>query len=276
MELYLVLALFGTLAGVTTVLFGFGGGFVVVPVLYRTLVHLHGADSAIGQSAMQVAVATSTCVMIVGAGLATRRHHRAGNVDWGQVRPLLAAIAVGAVAGAAAATVLRSDWVRWAFVVYLACTILDGLMRPGFIRPRVADAAQAARPRPSGPLTAFLGLAIGAVAAFLGVGGSVMTVPLMRRRGAPMVQATAAANPLSLPVALAGTATYVLLAWEQGAAFGAGYAGFVDLRAFAVLVVGSWLGIRLGGRFVGRLPDGLHAKVYLALLTLVLLAMLMR
>ncbi|CAN7718595.1 sulfite exporter TauE/SafE family protein [Acidovorax sp. LjRoot66] len=276
MEFYLVLAVFGTLAGVTTVLFGFGGGFVVVPVLYRTLVHMHGSESPLGQSAMQVAVATSTCVMIVGAGLATRRHQRAGNVDWAQVRPLLAFIAVGAVAGAAAATVLRSDWVRWTFVAYLALTILDGLLRPGFIRPRAAVATPQDGTRPSGPVTALLGLAIGAVASFLGVGGSVMTVPLMRRRGAPMVQATAAANPLSLPVALAGTATYVLLAWEQAAPLGAWHAGFVDLRAFAVLVAGSWLGIRLGGRFVGRLPDGLHAKVYLALLAVVLLAMLMR
>ena len=35
--LYLVLALFGVLSGVTTVLFGFGGGFVAVPVLYAAL-----------------------------------------------------------------------------------------------------------------------------------------------------------------------------------------------------------------------------------------------
>jgi uncharacterized membrane protein YfcA len=34
-SIYLVLAGFGGLAGVTTVLFGFGGGFVVVPLLYR-------------------------------------------------------------------------------------------------------------------------------------------------------------------------------------------------------------------------------------------------
>lgn len=276
MEFYLVLAVFGTLAGVTTLLFGFGGGFVVVPVLYRMLVHVHGADSAPGQLAMQVAVATSTCVMIVSAGLATRRHHRAGNVDWKQVRPLLGFIALGSVVGAAAATMLRSDWMRWAFVAYLALTILDGLLRPGFIRPLAAAATPRRGPRPSGQVTALLGLVIGAVACFLGVGGSVMTVPLMRRRGAPMVQATAAANPLSLPVALAGTATYVLLAWDQGTSLGPWHAGFVDLRALAVLVAGSWLGIRLGGRFVGRLPDGLHAKVYLALLAVVLLAMLMR
>jgi membrane associated rhomboid family serine protease len=36
-SIYFVLAGFGCLAGVTTVLFGFGGGFVVVPLLYRAL-----------------------------------------------------------------------------------------------------------------------------------------------------------------------------------------------------------------------------------------------
>ena len=42
MWIYLVLAVFGGLAGVTTVLFGFGGGFVVVPLLYRVLLLAHG------------------------------------------------------------------------------------------------------------------------------------------------------------------------------------------------------------------------------------------
>lgn len=37
-----------------------------------------------------------------------------------------------------------------------------------------------------------------------------MTVPLLRRRGLSMTQATAMANPLSLPVALVGTAVYML------------------------------------------------------------------
>ena len=35
--MYLLLLCFGVLAGVTTVLFGFGGGFVVVPLLYAVL-----------------------------------------------------------------------------------------------------------------------------------------------------------------------------------------------------------------------------------------------
>lgn len=157
---------------------------------------------------------------------------------------------------------------RWAFIVYLALTILDAALRPGFM-----DQASAS-PRPlSRPASAVAGTAIGAIAAFLGVGGSVLTVPLMRRRGASMSAATAMANPLSLPMALAGTCMYVLLAWRTRA-LGDWYAGYVDLRALAALVVGSWIGIALASALIGRIPDALHARIYLALLSLVLLVML--
>lgn len=116
------------------------------------------------------------------------------------------------------------------------------------------------------------GTLIGAVAALLGVGGSVMTVPLMRRRGASMTAATAMANPLSLPMAVSGTATYVLLSANHPA-LGDWYAGYLDLRALLVLAVGSWLGIRLASTWIGRITDRMHARVYLLLLTMVLVVM---
>lgn len=268
--MYAVLLACGGVAGVTTVLFGFGGGFVVVPLLYAMVRTLHGPDSAAGAAAMHIAVATSTCVMVFGASLATWRHHRARNVDWSQARMLGGYIAVGAVFGAAAATWLNGAWVRWAFVGYLSITILDSTLRPGFM-----EGSQEAVPPMSRRATAVLGIAIGTIASFLGVGGSVMTVPLMRRRGATMTQATAMANPLSLPMAIAGTVTYVALAWRQGAALGPGHAGYVDVMAFATLALGSWAGIRLASPFIGRIPDRVHAIVYVALLAVVLLVMLL-
>lgn len=72
--MYSVLLLCGGLAGVTTVLFGFGGGFVVVPLLYTLLMAVHGLDSGIGQAAMHIAVATSTALMVFAASLSTWRH----------------------------------------------------------------------------------------------------------------------------------------------------------------------------------------------------------
>ena len=217
---------------------------------------------------MHIAVATSTCVMIFSASMATVRQHRAGMIDWCLVRPLTGYIASGAVLGAILAISLQGIWVKWIFISYLVITLLDSFFRPGF----VTQAAGAVRPM-SGGVTAITGTTIGIVAAFLGVGGSVMTVPLMRRRGAKMAQATAMANPLSLPMALAGTITYIVMAWNDTSELGRGFAGYVDIQACILLVAGSWLGQKLSAPLIGRIPDRFYAKCYLGLLVFVLLVM---
>jgi hypothetical protein len=58
------LFLYGILSGVTTWLFGFGGGFVTVPLLYLLVTGAWGAQSVVGQQAMHIAVATSALVML--------------------------------------------------------------------------------------------------------------------------------------------------------------------------------------------------------------------
>lgn len=269
--LYLILALFGCISGVTTVLFGFGGGFVVVPVLYGVLTATHGADDAIGQAAMHIAVATSTCVMIVNSVAATRKHQRAGNIVRVYVWPLAGFIAVGALLGAWAATQASGDLVRGVFIAYLGVTILDCVLRQGFL---AQHAAQTPRPLGQGVVVGG-GVVIGAIATFLGVGGSVMTVPLLRRRGLPMAKAAAMANPLTLPVAVVGTLAYMAAARALPAALAPWIVGYVDLLAFAALALGSLAGIRLAAPLIPRIPDHLHARVYIGLLALVMLSMLL-
>lgn len=264
---WFLLCAFGVVAGVTTVLFGFGGGFVAVPLLFTLISVSHAPGSAIGEAAMHIAVATSTAAMIFGAGLSTLRHARARTLQWPVVRPLLGYVALGAVLGAWAATQVQGAWIRWLFIGYLGLTILDAVLRPGF----TVSTGDGMRPL-GRRASAVIGVGMGAVAAFLGVGGSVMSVPLMRRRGASMAVATASANPLSLPMAIAGTAAYAVLAWRTEA-LGPWFAGYIDVRALAVLVLGSWCGIRLAAPWIGRMPDALHVKCYLALLGVVLVVM---
>ncbi len=269
---YLLLTLFGCLTGVTAVLFGFGGGFVVVPLLYRMLTASHGADDPIGLSAMQIAVATSTCVMIVNALVATDKHRRAGNLIRDYLWPLGGFIGLGAVVGAIAAVWVSGEVIRYAFIAYLGVTIVDCLLRHGFL-----TRSEGAMPRRLRTVeTSGGGVGIGAIATFLGVGGSVMTVPLLRRCGLSMSQATSMANPLSVPVALAGTLTYMLMAGFSETDLGPWFIGYVDLLAFAVLTLGSMLGIRLATPWIGRIPDRVHAWVYIGLLVIVLLAMALK
>ncbi|MBU5900734.1 hypothetical protein JVW24_26815, partial [Vibrio cholerae O1] len=65
------------------------------------------------------------------------------------------------------------------------------------------------------------------IAAMLGVGGSVMTVPLLRRHGYEMKDCVSAANPLSSGIALMGAGMYGWLG--HGKIAGAGYLGYVNL-----------------------------------------------
>ncbi len=246
--LVLVLVGFGVLSGVTTVLFGFGGGFVTVPVVF--------ALSRGGPDGMHVAVATSNAVMIVNAAVAALAQRRAGRLRREDLWPLAAWMAVGAAGGAVAATAASEGVVRVLFAVYLGVTIVDSVVRRGFLRPGEV--------RPVGPVTSTVGgVGIGAVAAFLGVGGSVMTVPLLRRRGRPMVRAVAAANPLTLPVAVVATAVYALLP---------GTGGTVDLLAGAALLAGSLPTIPVARRLLPRIPDRAHAVAYVVLLLAALAA----
>ncbi|WP_223557526.1 sulfite exporter TauE/SafE family protein, partial [Pseudomonas sp. BF-B-18] len=170
---------------------------------------------------------------------------------------------------AVAAMWVSGEVIRYAFIAYLGVTIVDCLFRRGFLThagngiPRRLGRAEV-----SGG-----GVGIGAIATFLGVGGSVMTVPLLRRCGLSMSQATSMANPLSLPVALAGTVTYMAMAGFSDFDLGAWFVGYVDLLAFAVLTMGSLVGIRLATPWIGRIPDRIHARIYIGLLALVMISM---
>ncbi|MDA3629882.1 sulfite exporter TauE/SafE family protein [Saccharopolyspora sp. WRP15-2] len=258
----LVLLGFGCLTGVTTVLFGFGGGFIIVPVVFAVVSAATGAD------AMHTAVATSTAVMIVNASTATIAQARSGRLRKEHLHPLLEFIALGAVLGAVAANWAPESVLHVLFIAYLAVTIVDSLARRGFLdNSRDAEGA-----RPLGKVASTAGgVGIGAVASFLGVGGSVLTVPLLRRRGLPMADAAAMANPLSIPVAVAGTAVYAL---ATPTATYPGQIGHVNFVVGAILLCGSLPTIALTKRLVGKIPDRVHAIAYVALLVVVMITMI--
>ncbi|SQI32798.1 Sulfite exporter TauE/SafE [Providencia alcalifaciens] len=68
----LLLCLFGFISGITTALFGFGGGFIAVPLLYALITLVWGPRHDTSEVAMQIAVATSTFVMIFSSSLSSR------------------------------------------------------------------------------------------------------------------------------------------------------------------------------------------------------------
>jgi hypothetical protein len=269
----------GVVSGLTTVLFGFGGGFVTVPVIVW-------ADASLGPAAAHVAVATSSVVMVVNAGVATAATDRRILRELRNRAALLLLLAVGGAAGTLAAQHAPGQVTQWGFVTYLIITIADLLLRPGFFRPR-AEAARGRRDQPGrsgqsgqaghdtrGAIPVLLGVPIGAIAAFLGVGGSIMTVPLLRRSGRDMRTATSLANPLTLAIAVPAMAIFL----SQGTrlASGAGFflVGPADLGAAGALLAGALPVILILRRRRPRIPDRGYAWSYLLLLIVVTIVMI--
>jgi uncharacterized membrane protein YfcA len=166
---------------------------------------------------------------------------------------------------------MPGSWIKLFFILYILGVIADCLLRKGFMQDSDGHEFR----HMSRPIEFLAGLVIGAIASLLGVGGSVMTVPLMRRHGARMKNAVAMANPLSFPVAIVGTLTYVLAARQHHIDLGPDYLGFIHLPSFAILSACSVLGVELAVRTLPKIPDKAHAVIYVGLLILVVITMLL-
>jgi uncharacterized membrane protein YfcA len=128
-----------------------------------------------------------------------------------------------------------------AMVFYAATQILLDLRPPG------------SRELPGAPGLFAAGAVIGAVSSLLAAGGAFLTIPFLTWCKVPLRRAigTAAAN--GLPIAIAGTAGYVIngLRAEGLPALSVGY---VYLPALALVVTTSMLGAPVGARLAHRLP----------------------
>jgi uncharacterized membrane protein YfcA len=98
----------------------------------------------------------------------------------------------------------------------------------------------------------------------------------MRKLGAKMKNAVAIANPLSFPVGLVGAIGYITLAYSQHINLGSSYFGFVYLPALFFLIIGGAIGVPIGSRLINKIPDAIHAKIYILLLVIVLIAMIIK
>ncbi|WP_312117133.1 sulfite exporter TauE/SafE family protein [Brevibacillus reuszeri] len=253
----------GILTGILSSMFGFGGGFVLIPVMYLLLPGFDVPEAAI----MHVAIGTSLAVMIVNSINSTISHHRKQHVIWSIFFRLAPAIAVGALLGGLSTPFVQGDILRYLFILLVVYTIVTSIWKKSFLD---VDGLSFTLPTPI--KTSSLGLGIGFLATLLGVGGSVLTVPFLRKRGLAMLHAVSLANPLSLPIAIVGAITSIATGLQQPG-LPAWCFGFVYVPAFLGIVLGGFLGVPLGTRIAHRLPDRLFSKIYLSLLVVVVLIM---
>jgi uncharacterized membrane protein YfcA len=118
-EIYPLLIILGLAAGVSSALFGIGGGVVVVPAL-----------SLFFGFSMHQAIATSLTVIVPTAFAGAVFHSKFNNINTGAIKYLIPASLIGAVLGAIISNRLSSDALQFIFgILLIFCSFKLGLKR---------------------------------------------------------------------------------------------------------------------------------------------------
>lgn len=260
----LLLVLAGLGAGALGALLGLGGGILIVPIL--TLGFGMSLHAAVGTSLVCV-IATSNGAAAINVG--------AGRADVRLGILLGAGTIIGAVAGSVIAGWLPERTLAALFALLLGYTIVAMLRRLRSGRSDEDDDAVLDASAPDGPgapdyrnrrRSLAIGGAIGAgaVSGLLGVGGGIVTVPLIHLvMGAPMRIATATSNYMIGITAAAGAYAYL-------------FRGDLDLRAAAPMVLGVVIGAALAARLGASVRPSWLILLFVAVMSYVTVRMALR
>jgi uncharacterized membrane protein YfcA len=260
----LLLLLSGLLAGAFGALLGLGGGILIVPIL--TLGFGVPLAAAVGTSLICV-IATSTGAAAINV--------RAGRADVRLGITLGAGTVLGALTGAVVAGFLPDRVLAGLFAALLAYTAFTMLRRLLGVSAVDDDDSPLDPAVPDGPhapsyRTHRLPLAIGGsflagnVSGLLGVGGGVVTVPLVHLvMGAPMRIAVTTSNFMIGITAAAGAYAYL-------------FRGDVDPRLAAPVVIGVAGGAALGAAISARLRSSWLTGLFVVVVVYVAFRMALR
>jgi len=260
----LLLILSGLVAGAFGALLGLGGGILIVPIL--TLGFGVPLTAAVGTSLICV-IATSTGAAAINVS--------AGRADVRLGITLGAGTVVGALTGGVVAGFLPDRVLAGLFAALLAYTALTMLRRLVGTSPAGEDAEALDPAAPDGlgapsyrthRLPAAVGgsFLAGNVSGLLGVGGGVVTVPLVHLvMGAPMRIAVTTSNFMIGITAAAGAYAYL-------------FRGDVDPRLAAPVVLGVAGGAALGAAVSARVRSSWLAALFVVVVVYVAFRMALR
>jgi len=230
----------GTAVGFLAGLLGIGGGMVMVPAL----VFIFTAKGFPAEHMMHLALATAITTIVFTSIASVRAHHRHGAVDWQIAR----AMSPGIVAGSFAAALLAGLVPTRPLAVFFTGFMFFAATQMLFQR---TPKSTRALPGPAGVF--FAGAVIGGFSSLLAAGGAFLSIPFLAWCNVPLRRAigTAAAN--GFPIALAGSAGYILQGLRIEGLPGSSL-GFVYLPALTLIVATSMLAAPWGARLAHRLP----------------------
>jgi len=245
----------GALAGLCSGLLGLGGGIIVVPLL----IEIFSFAQLPHETSMHLAVGTSLAIMALTATSAALSHNRRGAIHWEAFRGLVPGMVIAVLIGTQLVGLMPAELLKRIFAVFLFLV--------AFLLIRQNESLSLGK-LPRFPRLMLMGGFIGSLSGILGIGGGIITVPYLVRRGLPIAQAVGTSSTCTLPIALAGTMG-VILAGANEAALPAGSWGYLYLPAVFMVAVASVLTAPLGVHLAHKLSAEHLRRIFGVLLIFV-------
>lgn len=240
----LLLCCAGLIAGITSGLFGNGGGFVVVPALLAVFPFLPNASHEI----MRVAVGTSLASIVISSARSVQAHRRRGAVDFQVLRDWSIWVLLGVAVGLFIASYTESH----SLIIVFATGVL--VYSIYFLFPHLFDSFKGKLTMPTGMARASLASFLGGFSSLLGIGGGTITVMTMVLCNRPVHQAVATASGIGFLIGLPGAIGFLIMGLHKpDLPFGS--IGYINIPALVAISVFSVISAPIGARWAHSLDE---------------------
>ena len=245
--IYILFLLTGLITGLLSSLMGIGGGLVVVPGMYLYLAYILHLKEAI---VMHLAIGTSLAVMIITTSGSIISHAKRGDILWPVVWKMFPYIAVGSFIGSIVSVYLHSEFLRYLFILFLVYVIAKAIFKKQFTKTYKVEDFKL----PAYWFLSSFSVVLGVLCVLLGVGGSPISIPLLRKYKMPMRQAASIAVAIAPAVCIVGIIGYIYTGWNYPNLPAHSFS-FIYLPAFFGISIGTLIGVPIGTKISHALSD---------------------
>lgn len=238
---FILFVFIGMIGGFLGGLLGVGGGVVSVPCLYYFFLYKGNYTDY----PMQTAVATSLAAAVVTSGVSLYFQMKSKAVHFYVIKWISPTLVIGCIAGAVTAHYVHSHFLSTCFA------ILASILGIYFAIPRLPHLHIASKPNAS---LSLFSLGIGVLSSMLGIGGGVLSFPLLLGYNISVKEASGTSSAATLLATIVGSLSYLFVAGN--------FPGYIDLPIWATVTVGTLMTVRLGVKCVHLLPISLIKRIF--------------
>ena len=260
MEWWIIYLLMGLFVGFFAGLLGIGGGLILVTLM----VYLFTLQGFPADRLLHLALGTSITSIVFTSISSLRAHHKHGAVRWDILRTAVPGLVIGTLLGTLVADQLKSKYLAIFFVIFVYCSAVQMFAD---IKPK------ATRQLPGKAGMTSVAVIVGVFSSMVGVGGGVMTIPLMSLCNVPMRQVIGTSAALGLPIALAGTVGFIVMGLGKDHLPALSF-GYVYLPALAGIVLGTFVTVPWGAKMAHNMPVTRLKKIFAVILFILATRML--